>query len=197
MSLFQCESCGCAENTALSFQGSRPYQEGFDWTGKEELKGKMLCSACGPTHFQDGSAVGRLGRWHGQFSRVYLELGKWHTNREGNLENANGDTNYWDFAIPLEDVNRQFRMPNPHTTIWVAYIHDDDESEPIVTGIEGRVECLPELLQAAQDFQYLKGDGYYMLSAELSEEPSEELWRLTEIAHQEFNFYGDTVDCPF
>jgi hypothetical protein len=60
-------------------------QDMFDWTGKEELKGKKLCSACAPELFTDGVASG-LGTWHGRFDRLYLPKGKFFTNGEGNLE---------------------------------------------------------------------------------------------------------------
>ena len=45
MSLFQCQHCGCRENTALAAQGCDGYAESFfDWTGLEDRKGKKLCS---------------------------------------------------------------------------------------------------------------------------------------------------------
>ena len=45
MSLFQCEKCGCLENTALCGYWFR--------------KGKALCSKCDPN----------IGKWHGAFKR--------------------------------------------------------------------------------------------------------------------------------
>ncbi len=52
MSLFKCEVCGCAENTALCrywFKGD----------------GKALCSECDP----------RMGKWHGCFpKKKYQEV---------------------------------------------------------------------------------------------------------------------------
>lgn len=95
MSLFQCENCGCCENTALSFQGHKLLTDSFDWTGKEELEGKMLCSSCGPEKFADGTTNPKGGGWHGKFERVFLPLGEWKTNQQGNLEHIrSGDTNY-------------------------------------------------------------------------------------------------------
>lgn len=86
MSLFQCEVCGCKENTALACQGCTGYAESFfDWSGIEDRKGKKLCSACAPTKYKDGS-VTPYGKWHGQFKRVFLPLGKYRTDRVGNLE---------------------------------------------------------------------------------------------------------------
>ena len=46
MSLFQCEHCGCCENTALAMQGFKAIEDWFDWSGIEYRKGKMLCRAC-------------------------------------------------------------------------------------------------------------------------------------------------------
>lgn len=69
MSLFQCEECGCRENTATS---------GY-WFRNEAgspCAGRKLCSACDPS----------IGEWHGEFDRVYFEKGAYRTNNRGNLE---------------------------------------------------------------------------------------------------------------
>jgi len=99
MSLFQCEVCGCVENTALSFQGIKPMDDDFDFTGMEDKKGKLLCSECAPTKFDDGDSSG-LGKWHGKFDKLILPLGMFKTNREGNLEHIeNGDTDYKKYEV--------------------------------------------------------------------------------------------------
>lgn len=100
MSLFQCEECGCCENTALSNQGfSRGFEDFFDWSYAPEREGKRLCSACGPTHYKGGSPT-EHGKWHGEFDRVFLPLGEFHTNRIGNLEHtATGSEDFRSFAI--------------------------------------------------------------------------------------------------
>lgn len=86
MSLFQCGNCGCCENTSLAMQGCDGYAETFfDWVGFEDRKGKKLCSACAPTRYTDGNDTG-LGVWHGRFPRTYLPMGKFFTNKVGNLE---------------------------------------------------------------------------------------------------------------
>lgn len=86
MSLFQCQHCGCKENTALACQGCNEFAETFfDWTGFEDRRGKKLCSACAPTKYDDGTPS-CLGKWHGQFERVFLPMGMYRTNRVGNLE---------------------------------------------------------------------------------------------------------------
>ncbi len=100
MSLFQCEICGCVENTATSSQGCTGGMERlFDWTGLEDLKGKKLCSVCAPRIYRDGTSTW-FGRWHGEFKRTFLPKGKFKTNRQGNLEHIEtGETDYRKYAI--------------------------------------------------------------------------------------------------
>jgi len=53
MSLFKCEKCGCAENTALCR---------YNYRDKNE---KDLCSECDP----------KIGRWHNCFEKkLYTEI---------------------------------------------------------------------------------------------------------------------------
>lgn len=100
MSLFQCQNCGCAENTALSCQGFKwGFEQYFSWEGLVHLKGKELCSACGPCKHEDGSLT-EYGKWHGEFKRVFLPLGEFKTNDVGNLEHiATGSEDYLQFEI--------------------------------------------------------------------------------------------------
>lgn len=100
MSLFQCEQCGCRENTALACQGCDGYAvEFFDWQGFEDRKGKKLCSACAPTKCVDGTPT-EFGKWHDQFDRVFLPMGMFRTARNGNLEHvANGDQDFRKYAV--------------------------------------------------------------------------------------------------
>lgn len=99
MSLFQCQECGCCENTALSAQGFKIMVNLFDWTGIEYKKGSLLCSACGPQKYSDGKPT-KFGVWHGQFDRVYLPKGKFKTNSLGNLEHIEtGNENYLNWKI--------------------------------------------------------------------------------------------------
>lgn len=100
MSLFQCQKCGCCDNTALSWQGfGRYFTDDFDWVGLEAWRGKLLCSACGPSKFSDGSST-ECGTWHGQFDRVYLPLGMFKTAKNGNLEHINsGDQDFRKYAV--------------------------------------------------------------------------------------------------
>lgn len=99
MSLFQCENCGCAENTALSSQGFRLANHWYDWTDIEERQGKLLCSACGPPKYDNGELSG-YGEWHGVFDQVFLPKGQFQTNRFGNLEHIeSGSEDYRQYAI--------------------------------------------------------------------------------------------------
>jgi len=103
MSLFQCENCGCCENTALSSQGIGKWkriQEHFDWTGLEDRKGKLLCSACSPNKHSDGEPTRFIG-WHGRFDQTFLPMGEFKTNKVGNLEHIEtGSEDFMTFAIP-------------------------------------------------------------------------------------------------
>ena len=99
MSLFQCENCGCAENTADSCQGFKAVHDSFDWSAIPERLGKMLCSACGPTHYAGGTPSG-FGKWHNHFPRTYLPLGMFRKARNGNLEHVETcDQDYHKYAI--------------------------------------------------------------------------------------------------
>lgn len=100
MSLFQCQHCGCCDNTALSAQGCDSFMmDLYSWTGIENRKGKKLCSACAPTRYEDRRPT-KLGKWHDKFSRVFLPLGMFVTNHEGNLAHREtGDTHYRKYAL--------------------------------------------------------------------------------------------------
>ena len=100
MSLFQCQQCGCCDNTALAGQGCDGYAvKFFDWTGIEDRKGKKLCSECAPPKFAHGLPT-RYGAWHGRFNRVFLPMGKFRTARNGNLEHVDsGDQDFRKYAI--------------------------------------------------------------------------------------------------
>lgn len=100
MSLFQCEVCGCCENTALACQGFPEIVEDcFDWAYAPERRGMKLCSACGPTHHASGTPT-EYGVWHGEFERIFLPVGMFITARNGNLEHKEtGDQSFKKYAI--------------------------------------------------------------------------------------------------
>lgn len=99
MSLFQCENCGCCENTALASQGFGILPDCFDWSAMGDKRGKKLCSACGPTKYADGKST-KYGKWHGVFEQVFLPMGLFKTARNGNLEHVKtGEQDYFKYAI--------------------------------------------------------------------------------------------------
>lgn len=81
MSLYQCEKCGCAENTAC---GWYHYPVSKNW--KYKTSEPLLCSACAPTKLDDDSPTGFAGKWHGFFERHFYPLGILITNEKGNLQ---------------------------------------------------------------------------------------------------------------
>lgn len=104
MSLFQCENCGCVENTALASQGFKNMNHLFDWSYAPELKGKLVCSACGPTKYASGAEIkhryGKAGEWHNKFDRMFLPIGKFKTNGLGNLSHIEtGEDNYRPYIL--------------------------------------------------------------------------------------------------
>lgn len=95
MSLFQCENCGCCENTATSFQGCHGFfARNLDWSEFPEREGKRVCSACAPAMFKDGSETG-LGEWHNEFNRTFLPIGEFRTDEQGNLEHIKTGSKDW------------------------------------------------------------------------------------------------------
>ena len=98
MSLFQCESCGCCENTALSNYHTRGTKI---WPGK--YRDKKLCSACGPPEYSDGGKT-KYGKWHGRFARTFLPKGEFKTNMVGNLEHiGTGSEQYHKYELEREE----------------------------------------------------------------------------------------------
>lgn len=107
MSLYQCEHCGCCENTALGAYYSAAMPEIFDWSGMEERKGKRLCSADGPVKYVDGNPTG-YGKWHGEFERVYLPMGAFYTNKRGNLKHSEtGREDFRSFAVGAPSTHQE------------------------------------------------------------------------------------------
>lgn len=101
MSLYQCEKCGCVENTALGLSKciSSFRNTPFCWTGMEELEGSALCSLCAPKKYRDGTPT-KFGEWHNVFERTMLPLGMFKTNEVGNLEHIEtGETDYRKYEI--------------------------------------------------------------------------------------------------
>lgn len=117
MSLFQCERCGCAENTALSGGGTKSMVGILKWDGIEDRRGKMLCSACAPAELRHGGKSG-YGEWHGRFARIFLPMGMFVKNPQGNLAHKEtGDANYKAYAIIRDDDGLEGEMFMPSEII--------------------------------------------------------------------------------
>lgn len=82
MSIYQCDECGCAENTSLGWYHSRNNER----LTPDGYLGKALCSACAPTYYGSGAPNKFNGNWHNKFIRHFLPHGSCFTNRVGNLE---------------------------------------------------------------------------------------------------------------
>lgn len=83
MSLFQCEECGCRENTAVCNYWIRNDKE-------SSCGGRKLCSLCDPD----------IKKWHNKFRRLMLPVGEFKTNEVGNLEHIEtGRTDIFNFEI--------------------------------------------------------------------------------------------------
>ncbi|MFH1409119.1 MAG: hypothetical protein ABIH34_04390 [Nanoarchaeota archaeon] len=104
MPLFQCDNCGCMENTALSDCSSGYLRYIGDAGLIAEYRQKLglqedepfgsYCSACCP--------LGD-GKWHGKFDRIYLPKGEFETACNGNLRHKRTlDENIEKFAIRIE-----------------------------------------------------------------------------------------------
>ena len=112
MSIFQCQNCGCAENTACSNQKFHDWNKIYDWSYAPEREGLELCRACGPTHFDNGEAIkpdnwGDYGKWHDEFNRRYFPHGEMITNNAGNLEHK-------ETGLTGTEMNQRFARQEPY-----------------------------------------------------------------------------------
>ena len=95
MSIFQCDKCGCSDNTACGNNYHTRYNN-EKWFGIK--KGLKLCTACTPSHTLDGQLVDeRSGKWHNEWQRVFLPKGEFFTNQEGNLEHKETGLSEFEF----------------------------------------------------------------------------------------------------
>ena len=72
MSLFQCNACGCVEDTALCHYWSARLQQT-----------PPLCSGCDP----------KIGKWHGEFQQQSAE--GWTADERGFLLWSRGEVERW------------------------------------------------------------------------------------------------------
>lgn len=106
MSLFQCDNCGCVENTATAAQSyPEVFAHLFDWAGIDEKKSMKLCYACGPILYTDKTSTGYGSKWHNRFERTFLPKGMFRTARNGNLEHIEtGEQDYSKYIIQKTEL---------------------------------------------------------------------------------------------
>ena len=109
MSVFQCDKCGCIENSACTpaYHCMIMIEDGPAAQSYKEILGLQpndkfgkYCCACSPIWFDDEGRYGigprprgyegRIsdrtnGKWHGKFERKFLPKGMFRTDRVGNL----------------------------------------------------------------------------------------------------------------
>ena len=92
MSLYQCEKCGCVENTACGHYWSAIFgREMFSDYQNGTNEKMLLCSACGPLKFKNGESTD-FGKWHGIFRQRFFELNSLYTDGSGNVRFKGTDT---------------------------------------------------------------------------------------------------------
>ena len=106
MSLYQCDNCGCLENTALANGSNLGYINFFKSDPEVIKKYKQqlgltedepfgnYCSACTPS----GD-----GKWHNKFERIFLPKGEFETAPNGNLRHKKTlDEDVRKFALEIK-----------------------------------------------------------------------------------------------
>jgi len=88
MSIFQCDQCGCLENSALS--GTYHIRNAKDLMPKE-LLGKKLCCVCGPEYYPGGTKNPKTGKWHERFKRLFFPKNTLYTDGQGNVREILSD----------------------------------------------------------------------------------------------------------
>ncbi len=84
MSLFQCDTCGCVENTATS---GTYHVRNVERLMPKKFLGMKLCCVCGPDVWADGSNISKTGKWHDLFTRKFYPVGTLYTDAQGNVRN--------------------------------------------------------------------------------------------------------------
>ena len=101
MSIFQCDNCGCSDNTACGNNYHSRYNN-KEWFGIEN--GVKLCTACTPRYMLNGEVFDeRAGKWHDEWKRVFLPKGEFYTNEEGNLEHKKTGLSELEFIKKFPD----------------------------------------------------------------------------------------------
>lgn len=126
MPIFQCDKCGCAENSAITKCSHSSYKMNVQFENDPtnlalnsykkiigidpSMPFGRYCSACCPVWFnnEDKYGVGPnpnpkpgCGLWHNKFRRMFLPKGQFSTARNGNLmhtETQDEDVAKWKLA---------------------------------------------------------------------------------------------------
>jgi hypothetical protein len=170
MSLFQCDKCGCLENTALTgCYWSRNLLEkhpdvlasyrqvlGLD----EKAEFGHYCSACNPVWFDEGGEYGvgprpvgyenkhgeHMGVWHGRFERIFLPKMLFHTNEDGNLAHMETlDTEVDKYRLEAEEEIAL--LPQVHRTPHRLPRPSDTEGCKRYLQMTSALKAAPEHLQ--------------------------------------------------
>ncbi len=109
MGLYQCDKCGCVDNTSVSkcsVPEANYFIHGAQLTEcrqklglKDDQKLGRYCSACCPLQ----------GKWHGQFDRIFLPPGEFETGPTGNLRHKKThDEDFMKYAIRIIPKTEKF-----------------------------------------------------------------------------------------
>ena len=83
MAIFQCDRCGCRDNSACggTYNTKRMNERLFEGV----KNGEALCVACTPSQYKSGAPYNEGGKWHNIFDRLFLPKGEFATDSQGNL----------------------------------------------------------------------------------------------------------------
>jgi len=99
MSLYQCDKCGCVENSALGHYHSVNVRDLWP----DEYVGKKLCSECGPPTYRSGEVCKKFGKWHDAFEKKIYPLNSLYTDDQGNIRRKSDGKYHWE----AEDERQQ------------------------------------------------------------------------------------------
>lgn len=102
MAVFQCDRCGCADNSAGG--GTYNIRNRVESLFDGVKKGEKLCVVCTPATYKSGAPVKGAGEWHGRLERVFLPLGEFETNDQGNLVHNSSRMGWRDFVDTFPDL---------------------------------------------------------------------------------------------
>ena len=105
MSLYQCDKCGCCENTSCANY----------WMRKG---GPELCSACDS----------KIKKWHDEFERTFYPIGAMHTDADGNLAYGPEETTQKQRNSPSIE---KYKLGSGNDFDWKSANASDVEGSPV------------------------------------------------------------------